>query len=84
MPAVPANDPVRVVLVRNGRPAVALENLAPQDATVVYACEQLKTYLFQMSGADMDAPAASGKIVLAVSGVSEGQISPPPPESGKR
>ena len=78
MPAVPADDPVRVVLVRNGRPAVALENLAPQDATVVYACEQLKTYLFQMSGADMDAPAASGKIVLAVSGVSEGQISPPP------
>lgn len=83
MPAVPANDPVRVVLVRNGRPAVALENLAPQDATVVYACEQLKTYLFQMSGADMDAPAASGKIVLAVSGVSEGQISPPLRNPGK-
>lgn len=64
--------------------AVTLENLAPQDATAVYAYEQLETYLSRMSGADMAAPAAAGKIVLATGGISKGQNSPPPRESEDR
>lgn len=74
MPCVPADESVRVVLARNGRMTVSLENLAPQDATAVYAYEQLETYLSRMSGADIAAPAASGKIVLATGDNSKGQI----------
>ena len=77
MPAIPEDESVCVVLARNGRMAVTFENLAPQDTTVVYACEQLKTYLTRMSGADTVASAVAGKIVLVAGGISKGQNSPP-------
>ena len=63
MPAISADEPVRVVLARNGRMAVTFENLAPQDTTAVYACEQLKTYLSRMSGAVTIVSVSAGKIV---------------------
>lgn len=77
MPAIPEDESVCVVLARHGKMAVTFENLAPQDTTVVYACEQLKTYLTRMSGADTVASAVAGKIVLAAGGISKGQNSPP-------
>ena len=72
LPELPAKRSVRTTLVENGRMAVRIENLCPENEVLQYACQELEKYLAKMGNVSSTASVMedSGRIYVSAADLS--------------